>query len=53
MKQPDVENIFGLYDKSLRHMFKFYASQDKKDLDFNLERLMNTTNFREYVRFSY
>ena len=34
-------------------MFKFYASQDKKDLDFNLERQMNTMNFREFIRFCY
>lgn len=26
IKQQDVENIFALYEKSLRHMFKFYAS---------------------------
>lgn len=34
-------------------MFKFYASQDKKDLDFNMDRVLNTMNFREFVRFSY
>ena len=34
-------------------MYKFYASQDKKDLDFNLERSMNTMNLREFVRFGY
>jgi hypothetical protein len=34
-------------------MFKFYASQDKKDVGFNLERAMNTMNMRELIRFSY
>ena len=34
-------------------MYKFYASQDKKDLDFNLERAMSTMNMREFVRFGY
>jgi hypothetical protein len=34
-------------------MFKFYASQDKKDLDFSLEKSMNTCNFREFIRFTY
>lgn len=53
IKQPDVENVFSLFDKSLKQMYKFYASQDKKDLDFNLERSMNTINFREFIRFGY
>lgn len=48
-----MESVFSLYDKSLKHMFKFFASQDKKDLDFNLERIMNTINFREFIRFGY
>lgn len=53
LKQPDVENIFALYEKSLKHMFKFYASQDRKDLDFNMDRVLNTINFREFIRFTY
>ena len=53
MKQGDVEGIFALYDKQLRQMYKFYASQDKKDLAFNLERSMNTMNMREFVRFGF
>ena len=34
-------------------MFKFYASQDKKDLTFNMEQSLNTMNMREFIRFSY
>ena len=34
-------------------MYKFYASQDKKTVDFNLEAKMNTMNMREFVRFGY
>lgn len=34
-------------------MFRFYASQDKKDVGFNLERAMNTMTMRELIRFSY
>jgi hypothetical protein len=45
--------VFDRFDGSLRHMFKFYASQDKKDVGFNLERAMNSMNMRELIRFSY
>ena len=51
--QHDVESTFGLYDKSLHYMYKFYASQDKKTVDFNLEANMNVMNMREFVRFGY
>ena len=53
LRQTDVESVFALYDKQLRQMYKFYASQDKKDLDFNLERAMSTMNMREFVRFGF
>ena len=26
LKQQDVENVFALYEKALKHMFKFYSS---------------------------
>ena len=48
-----MQLVFERFDASLRHMFKFYASQDKKDVGFNLERAMNTMNMRELIRFSY
>jgi hypothetical protein len=53
MAKPEVENIFALYEKSLLHMFKFYASQDKKDIGFSMQKDMNTINFREFVRFGF
>jgi hypothetical protein len=48
-----VQNVFGLYENSLHYLYKFYASQDKKELAFNLESSMNTLNFREFIRFGY
>jgi hypothetical protein len=53
MGQEEVQNIFFRYDQALKHMFKFYASQDKKDVGFNLERDMNSMNMRELIRFAY
>ena len=54
LKQPEVEEVLDQkYERALRHMYKFYASQDKKDVEFNLERSMSTLNFREFIRFSY
>lgn len=53
MGQEEVQNIFYRYDQALKHMFKFYASQDKKDVGFNLERDMNSMNMRELIRFAY
>lgn len=38
---------------ALRQMFKFYCSQDKKDVSFNLERAMSTLTMRELVKFAY
>lgn len=37
----------------MKQMFKFYASQDKKDVGFNLQRAMNCMNMRELIRFAY
>ncbi len=33
---PEVQTIFAKYDKALEQMFKFYASQDKKQISFQL-----------------
>lgn len=53
MSKSEIQDIFATYEKPLRAMFRFYAAQDKKDLDYNLERSMNTLNFREFIRFNY
>jgi hypothetical protein len=34
-------------------MFKFYASQEKKNVGFNLAKAMNSMNMRELIRFAY
>lgn len=45
-----MAEIFGKYDRSLRHLYKFYAAQDKNDWqDHNKENM----NLREFVRFTY
>jgi len=45
-----VAEIFNLYEASMRHMYKFYAAQDKLDwADHNKENM----NLREFVRFSF
>lgn len=53
MNQEEVLSIFYRYEPALRQMFKFYASQDKKDVGFNLEKAMNSMNQRELIRFAY
>jgi hypothetical protein len=53
LQNDEVQTIFYRFEQSLRHMYKFYASQDKKDLSFNLERSMNTMTMREFVRFCF
>ncbi len=36
IKRSEVQEIFDKYDKPLRHLYKFYAAQDKLDwLDHN------------------
>jgi hypothetical protein len=49
----DVQSVFFRYDQALRQMYRFYASQDKKDVGFNLEKAMNSMNMRELVKFAY
>lgn len=51
--KPDVSRVFSLYGKSLQHMYKFYASQEKKDVGFTLEQSMNSMNFKEFIRFGF
>jgi hypothetical protein len=34
-------------------MFRFYSSQDKKDVGFNLEKSLNAMTMRELIRFGY
>lgn len=53
LQQEEVQATFYRFDQALRQMFKFYASQDKKDVGFNLEKAMNSMNLRELIRFSY
>lgn len=53
LNQHDVESVFALYDKSLHYMYKFYSSQDKKDVSFTLDKNMNNINFREFIRFGF
>jgi hypothetical protein len=46
----EVDKIFKLYEPSLRHIYRFYAAQDKLDwADHNKENM----NLREFVRFSF
>ena len=53
IQQDEVQSIFDQFEVSLKHMFRFYASQDKKEVGFNLERSMNSMNMRELIRFAY
>ena len=50
MQQPDVAELFGKFDKSLRHLYRFYAAQDKHDWQQHGKENMN---LQEFVRFSY
>ena len=45
--------VFQSYEKSLRQLFKFYALQDAKYLDSNLELNTETINFNEFVKFGH
>lgn len=38
LNTKEVQDIFAQYKMPFEYMFKFYASQDKKKLGFNLER---------------
>lgn len=45
--------MYHQYDKALEYMFKFYASQDKKEISFNLGNNLQNVNFNEFVKFGY
>ena len=50
MENPEVAELFSKYERSLRHLYRFYAAQDKLDWqDHNKENM----NLREFVRFAY
>lgn len=50
MEQTEVAEMFQKYDRSLRHLYKFYSAQDKQDWQDHGKENMN---LREFVRFSY
>lgn len=50
MDSPEVAEILTKYDRSLRHLYKFYAAQDKLDWVSHGKENMN---LREFVRFSF
>jgi len=50
MQQSDVEEVFQNYERPLRHMYRFYAAQDKNDWQQHGKENMN---LREFVRFAY
>lgn len=53
LAQEDVQSVFYRYEQSLKQMFRFYSSQDKKDVGFNLEKSLNAMTMRELIRFGY
>jgi hypothetical protein len=50
LQSNEVQEVFNKYDRSLRHMYKFYAAQDKLDWQ---EHNKENMNLREFVRFTY
>jgi hypothetical protein len=50
LETPDVIEVFAKYDRSLRHLYRFYAAQDKLDWANHGKENMN---LREFVRFSF
>lgn len=50
MQSKDVKEVFTKYNRSLHHMYKFYAAQDKLDWQ---EHNKENMNLKEFVRFSY
>ena len=50
LDQQDVADLFTKFDRSLRHLYKFYAAQDKLDWS---EHNKENMNLREFVRFSF
>ena len=55
LARPDVQSVFKTYEKPLKMMFKFYASQDKKNdySQFDMEYLHSVLSFQEMVRWGY
>ena len=52
-QSAEVQEVFTKFDKTLEYMFKFYASQDKKSINFNLGNNLQNVNFNEFVKFGY
>ncbi|TNV72993.1 hypothetical protein FGO68_gene7502 [Halteria grandinella] len=53
LSQEEVQQILYRFEPAMKQMFKFYASQDKKDVGFNLAKAMNSMTMRELIRFAY
>ena len=48
-----MAEIYKKYDKTLHRLFKFYAAQDKKEIGPSLDIMMDTINYKEWVKFGY
>ena len=49
----EVQTVYAKFDKALEYMFKFYASQDKKEISFQLGNALQRVNFNEFIKFGY
>lgn len=54
MANADVEEVFMVYERQLKFVYKFYASMDlQKENTFDIEYLHSALSLREFVRFGY
>lgn len=49
----ETQQLFERYEKGIKQFYKYYASQDKQQIEFNLELKNDTINQTEFTKFGY
>lgn len=53
IEKPAVKEIFNKYDVPLRYFFEFYSRSEHHKISFELDKNMETMNYKEFIRFGY
>ena len=53
VEEEDTRRLFGRYEKALKQLYKYFATQDKQVIEFDLELKNETINQTEFVKFGY
>jgi len=53
IEKPAVKAVFDKYDVPLKYFFDFYSRSEHHGIEFDLDKQMETMNYKEFIRFGY